>query len=336
MDPLFAFPPALSADLLSRVLTHDPAFFDLAPSGIEKRKPADDPEPALLPPGQKRRESYPSPDHSASRKKQGRRPSKNDPDSKRKAQNRAAQRAFRERKENHVKELESRVAQLEAQNSSIGSENCLLKSQVDKLQVELRLLKGTPFTFECPLPSSAVPATQDISPRFLPTPAAPAPVRKGTQTTEYSSCDSLSSTHTSPETAATDTDFPTKIRSENAFCQRFSEACGNVNNPNPVMPNTADIFNDPLFASANLVFDDFDDQDLDNALIGEEESKINYLSCSSIWQKVTQLPGYEVVDIDQICEDLRSKVVCSAKGAVCPEFVVEDELNKINPFSRQR
>ena len=45
-------------------------------------------------------------------KKPGRKPLTSEPTSKRKAQNRAAQRAFRERKEKHLKDLETKVEDL--------------------------------------------------------------------------------------------------------------------------------------------------------------------------------------------------------------------------------
>jgi AP-1-like factor len=57
---------------------------------------------------------------------------------KRKAQNRAAQRAFRERKEKHLKDLETKVGELEKASESANHENGLLRAQVDRLQIELR------------------------------------------------------------------------------------------------------------------------------------------------------------------------------------------------------
>lgn len=57
---------------------------------------------------------------------------------KRKAQNRAAQRAFRERKEKHLKDLETKVEDLEKESQATTQENGLLRAQVDRLQVELK------------------------------------------------------------------------------------------------------------------------------------------------------------------------------------------------------
>lgn len=57
---------------------------------------------------------------------------------KRKAQNRAAQRAFRERKEKHLSDLETKVIELEKTSESTSHENGLLKAQINRLQSELR------------------------------------------------------------------------------------------------------------------------------------------------------------------------------------------------------
>ncbi|KZT61803.1 hypothetical protein CALCODRAFT_427130, partial [Calocera cornea HHB12733] len=60
---------------------------------------------------------------------------------KRKEQNRAAQRAFRERKEKHVRDLEDRVASLEAEKAETQNENENLKDLLNRLQTENQLLK---------------------------------------------------------------------------------------------------------------------------------------------------------------------------------------------------
>ncbi|OJD14632.1 hypothetical protein AJ78_05029 [Emergomyces pasteurianus Ep9510] len=83
--------------------------------------------------GKKRRETD---DKTA--KKPGRKPLTSEPTTKRKAQNRAAQRAFRERKEKHLKDLETKVDELEKTSKSANNENKVLRAQVERLQVELK------------------------------------------------------------------------------------------------------------------------------------------------------------------------------------------------------
>ncbi|KAL1875820.1 DNA-binding transcription factor yap1 [Diaporthe australafricana] len=70
-------------------------------------------------------------------KKPGRKPLTTEPTSKRKAQNRAAQRAFRERKEQHLKTLETKVEELEKASAQSNHENSVLRAQVEKMTTEL-------------------------------------------------------------------------------------------------------------------------------------------------------------------------------------------------------
>lgn len=61
---------------------------------------------------------------------------------KRNAQNRAAQRAYRERKEKKMKDLEDKVKDLEDENTRISTESDFLKAQVDMLKNELMKVRG--------------------------------------------------------------------------------------------------------------------------------------------------------------------------------------------------
>ncbi|KAK9468539.1 hypothetical protein V1512DRAFT_107568 [Lipomyces arxii] len=64
-----------------------------------------------------------------------------DPLVKRKAQNRAAQRAFRERREKHVKELQDKLAQADARITSLQNENLRLTKELDWYMAESKVLK---------------------------------------------------------------------------------------------------------------------------------------------------------------------------------------------------
>ncbi|KAI0483663.1 PAP1-domain-containing protein [Xylaria cf. heliscus] len=102
----------------------------------DKRSHPDEDEDEEGENGAKRRES-----EGKVAKKPGRKPLTNEPSSKRKAQNRAAQRAFRERKEKHLKDLETKVEELEKASSVTSDENTQLRSQIEKLTVELEQYK---------------------------------------------------------------------------------------------------------------------------------------------------------------------------------------------------
>ncbi|KAJ3191749.1 DNA-binding transcription factor yap1 [Irineochytrium annulatum] len=104
------------------------------------------------------------------KKKPGRKLAQTEPTNKRTAQNRAAQRAFRERKERYVRDLEARVEELE--NASKGGaasapaapskdmmevehENKKLKQRVSELESENSILREMTFSFD--FPASSVP-----------------------------------------------------------------------------------------------------------------------------------------------------------------------------------
>lgn len=72
----------------------------------------------------------------------GRKPIETEPKSKRTAQNRAAQRAYRERKERKMKDLEDKVKLLEDANVRAITEADFLKAQVDVLKNELARYRG--------------------------------------------------------------------------------------------------------------------------------------------------------------------------------------------------
>jgi len=87
---------------------------------------------------------------------------------KRKEQNRAAQRAFRERKEKHVKDLEDKVAQLEAKTETQAAENDNLRDMLSRLQNENVVLKQATFTFSVPSSSNPAPAAHNRGPSNSP------------------------------------------------------------------------------------------------------------------------------------------------------------------------
>ncbi|EFZ02600.2 bZIP transcription factor [Metarhizium robertsii] len=105
--------------------------------GHEKRSHPDDEEDDSSPGNDsKRREGT-----EKIAKKPGRKPLTSEPTSKRKAQNRAAQRAFRERKEKHLKDLETKVDELEKASEAANHENSKLRAEVDRITSELNQYK---------------------------------------------------------------------------------------------------------------------------------------------------------------------------------------------------
>ncbi|KAI9733319.1 MAG: hypothetical protein M1834_003403 [Cirrosporium novae-zelandiae] len=84
--------------------------------------------------------------------------------SRRKAQNRAAQRAFRERKERHVKDLEAKLSSLQQSQSTLSADNERLKREMARLATENEILRATssgPPGHSVLLPDGAQHTSQD-------------------------------------------------------------------------------------------------------------------------------------------------------------------------------
>ncbi|KAJ1641819.1 DNA-binding transcription factor yap1, partial [Coemansia asiatica] len=82
------------------------------------------------------------------KKRAGRKPITTEASSKRTAQNRAAQRAFRERKQQYLKGLEEKIQELIERQERTERENRQLRNCVDKLRKENVSLKSGSFTYE--------------------------------------------------------------------------------------------------------------------------------------------------------------------------------------------
>ncbi|ODV78487.1 PAP1-domain-containing protein [Suhomyces tanzawaensis NRRL Y-17324] len=100
--------------------------------------------------------------------KPGRKPIETEPKSKRTAQNRAAQRAYRERKERKMKDLEDKVKSLEEDNIKALTESDFLKAQVDMLKSELARYRGNADMTDLNLPNKVGKLTHPQTGGYLP------------------------------------------------------------------------------------------------------------------------------------------------------------------------
>lgn len=118
--------------------TGDQLFGDLPGSDFNDDHEHHDKRKASTPDGEEEGSSKRREGDEKGAKKPGRKPLTGEPTTKRKAQNRAAQRAFRERKERHLKDLETKVEELEKTSETTNHENGRLRAQVEKLNMELK------------------------------------------------------------------------------------------------------------------------------------------------------------------------------------------------------
>ncbi|KAJ2844672.1 DNA-binding transcription factor yap1 [Coemansia brasiliensis] len=89
--------------------------------------------------------------HDGKKRKPGRKPIVSEASSKRTAQNRAAQRAFRERKQQYLQSLEEKVKELTERQERTERENEQLRKCIGTLQSENQQLKDGKFTYEAPM-----------------------------------------------------------------------------------------------------------------------------------------------------------------------------------------
>ncbi|KAJ6569545.1 hypothetical protein B0H19DRAFT_1024730 [Mycena capillaripes] len=167
---------------------------------------------------------------------------------KRKEQNRAAQRAFRERKEKHVKDLEDKVAALEAKNDAANSENENLRDLLSRLQNENVMLKESTFTFS--VPKTAASASAPIPPVRSPTASLPAssPTPNSANPLDYSSLMSFD-----PSMLSLLDDTPQQTATDGAMQMDFGFGQNSGFSANK--PQFTTIASNPMFTSFAASFD---------------------------------------------------------------------------------
>ncbi|KAI9307078.1 hypothetical protein BJ944DRAFT_158734, partial [Cunninghamella echinulata] len=206
-----------------------------------------------------------------------------DQKTRRKEQNRAAQRAFRERKERYVKELETKIKDMEIEHTkalaSKEKEIETLLYRVTELENELNKIKG----YNKPL-SSAVACIRD---------------KDG-----HSFCERLKEEVCS-----------------SAFNQLLSEplfdASGTFNekvtdHPVPIVTERIKENNNRLNESlANDDNFDFSSPHPDTLLPNNE-----LITCAIAWKSLSTHPKFEVIDVDMLCTELKKIAKCSNTGPV--------------------
>ncbi|CAN3505213.1 AP-1-like transcription factor Cap1p [Diutina catenulata] len=230
--------------------------------------------------------SFEPPDKKA-HSKPGRKPVDTEPKSKRTAQNRAAQRAYRERKEKKMKDLEDKVKSLEDENIKVMSEADFLKAQVDMLKSELAQYRGVelPMASSNSMPASSIQLPQPTTSSFAPDVdrAPKSSVSSSSRSDRLSlsglpqaspdivdipwakdnaasvvppapldlfrSPDSETSVSTSGPRTVPSSDFVTKFDEQvDPFCESLNEACGSIDQPVPKAKRTVPDYHSPFSA----------------------------------------------------------------------------------------
>ncbi|KAJ2959754.1 hypothetical protein NQZ79_g4852 [Umbelopsis isabellina] len=279
---------------------------------------------------------------------------------RRKAQNRAAQRAFRERKEKYVQELEGKIRDMEAahkeEKSRLLETNHNLMSLIQKLESEIASLKSKSPSFTESSGATKNPlSTRDNSG----SPHSPenigennvarlTPGNNSVTEQDSNSSASLGSRYcgTTCRTTKDGISFCAKLKEEvcsSAFERLLSEHifdnAGEVNNTiEPVPIVTSPISNDhklskfqETYGRETKIDDEYDlssgtsqafkhDPHPDTLKPGKE-----LITCSQVWERLCEHPQFEEFDIEELCSQLKIKAKCSGSGPV----IEEDELQEV-------
>ncbi|KAI9266600.1 hypothetical protein BDA99DRAFT_506130 [Phascolomyces articulosus] len=219
---------------------------------------------------------------------------------RRKEQNRAAQRAFRERKERYVKELEDKIRDMQeshTENSQrLQRENEELRDTLKRMETEMYTLKGAAMAFEVSMnklreAGIEVPPISELSP--------PASDRYSSTS---STCDILSPAashdhsihhyqqHQQQETRSNSV-CDEEMREHEEFAESTSERFDHK--PDPI-----------TFTNAKLI------------------------PTGQIWDLLSTHPRFDELNMAAMCAGIKQRSVCSGSGAVIEEKELESLIRE--------
>ena len=274
---------------------------------------------------------------------------------KRKAQNRAAQRAFRERKERYVKELEAKIKQLQDNHfqasSQLVQENQHLRSVVYRLEAENFALKGihiqfpihpSPYIMYTPPTSNGAPVTSAASPHTsthphhppllapaMPTTPSPSPTHQQHQQQQYTFSISTPAT-LRPKKSATETTTSTTTNissssSQEQFCQILhSQVSNNV---------IEQLLSEPLFdTSGSLIQHDLQraqqqgtgaESTSTTSISSPNNNVTRILTTAEIWQRLTQHEHFSLFSVEELCNQVARHIKSTHQGLALEERDLE-------------
>ncbi|GAA5798635.1 transcription factor PAP1-domain-containing protein [Helicostylum pulchrum] len=240
---------------------------------------------------------------------------------RRKEQNRAAQRAFRERKERYVQELQDKIKEIEAAHRL---EVANLKREIEELK-----LKNQSKGFDLSSSSTSPSVAEEASP-----------------ISEYTMTPRVSSSAVACIRDKDGVSFCERLKEEvcsSAYDQLLTEPLfdshGFLNetvasHPVPIVTSTVsptqkertrfDIFNE-LEQSLNK-----------NAAPLQEPANVDLISCAMVWSRMEKHPLFQKFDLDMLCNELKKKAKCSRTGPVFEEYEVQEVMNMMEDSVRNQ
>ncbi|KAI9310996.1 hypothetical protein BX666DRAFT_1868742 [Dichotomocladium elegans] len=218
---------------------------------------------------------------------------------RRKEQNRAAQRAFRERKERYVKELETKIKFMEETHSvsmqAVQRENMELRDVIRKMETELLSIKQPlqpPAKRIMRVPSSAVACIRD---------------KDGVSFCERLKEEVCSSAYN-------------QLLSEPLFDSAGFLLSDSIQHPVPIVTGDFDLRHD---------FDRFLKSMNDGVVIDPAKHANKLVSCKEVWQRLSEHPQFEHFDLNMLCDELKKCAKCSQDGPVLEEHELNQVIQKM-------
>jgi hypothetical protein len=237
-------------------------------------------------------------------------------------QNRAAQRAFRERKENRVLLLQDKVKELEDRNSSKNSElqieNDKLKDMINQLQKENATLLSSSISFDYPLSTNELHRPQKIIKRESSLISnEPSPVfdsQNSPSSTCSSSLSNKSRSNTPEKTkdisiddilGLSTSELPSSTLLDHSELLGYGKS--NTNELDSILQGHT-------FASDPSQFDFFYPLEaavpMDYNIKKDNEGEMIVKDVTKSWDQVAQHPRFEEFDMDVLCDEMHKKAVC--------------------------
>ncbi|KAI8143061.1 hypothetical protein BJV82DRAFT_613360 [Fennellomyces sp. T-0311] len=257
---------------------------------------------------------------------------------RRKEQNRAAQRAFRERKERYVKELETKIKFLEDTHTTslqaVHQENEDLRNVIKRMESELLAVKGAAASFNEQL-NRLREQGMDVPTFTLPEPMD----SDNDEENEPPAAKRIMRVAPSAVACIRDKDGV-------SFCERLKEeVCSSAYDQ---------LLSEPLFDSSGVLndavtqrpvpivtgmeesktsmrhdIDRFMDTMVDRTILDPAMHETKLLPCNEVWSRLSEHPHFEQFDLDLLCDELKRKAKCSHDGTVLEEEELSEVLRKM-------
>ncbi|KAI8364362.1 uncharacterized protein BYT42DRAFT_590659 [Radiomyces spectabilis] len=246
---------------------------------------------------------------------------------RRKEQNRTAQRAFRERKERYVKELENRIRELEEKYSTdIGAlqkENEDLKDLTRRMESEIYTLKGAALAFQLSInklreagvevPNSV---TRELSP---PSSSQQSPTWLDNKISPVQLPSSVLEERTKERGLSPQQQLFDHMSSGSGTNYAMSDTISSTNEDQEMD------YNDDFAASTKKQFAHTPDP-----IVFTDAKLIPY---PQVWERISEHPRIEEFDMSELCQKLKSKAKCSGTGPVIEEAELLRVLRWMDNFT---